>query len=119
LRLNSDFLGSGKAVDWRTRIVSDPDILLGKPTIKGTRIAVEFVIGCFAGGWSLAQILESYQQVSREDVLAALAYARHAASARQLVDGLPGQEESLDDILVGLTAVRPNTPAGGSGGRSQ
>ncbi len=107
------------AADWRTRIVSDSDILLGKPTIKGTRIAVEFVIGCFAGGWSLAQILKSYPHVSREDVLAALAYARHAASARQLIDGLPGQEESLDDIVAGLTAARPNNPAGGSGGQSQ
>ncbi len=107
------------AADWRTRVVSNPDILLGKPTIKGTRISVEFIIGCFAGGWSLTQILESYPHVSREDVLAALAYARHAMSARQLIDGLPGQEESLDDILVGLTAVRPNTPAGGSGGQSQ
>ncbi len=105
-------------MDWRTRIVSNPDILRGKPTIKGTRISVEFIIGCFSGGWSLAQILESYPHVTREDVLAALAYARHAASARQLIDGLPGQEDSIDEILMGLSAVRTNTPGDGSGGEA-
>jgi uncharacterized protein (DUF433 family) len=81
-------------MDWRNRIVSNPDILLGKPTIKGTRISVELILGCFGSGWSIDEILEAYPRIGREDVLAALAYARHTASARQLVDGLPGQDIS-------------------------
>jgi len=43
--------------------------------IKGTRIAVEFVIDLLARGWTVAQILEEYNHLSREDVQACLAYA--------------------------------------------
>lgn len=61
--------------DWRDRVVTDPDILAGKPTIKGTRISVELILGWLGNGWSVEQILENYPQVAREDVLAALAFA--------------------------------------------
>jgi uncharacterized protein (DUF433 family) len=64
-----------------TRIVSNPDIFSGKPTIKGTRISVELILGCFANEWSFDDILKSYPHITREDILAALAYARHIASA--------------------------------------
>lgn len=62
-------------MDWRERITCDPDILAGKPTIKGTRISVELVLGWLGAGWSIEQVLESYPHVAREDVLAALRYA--------------------------------------------
>ena len=62
-------------MDWRERIVSDPDILVGKPSIKGTRISVELILGWLASGWTHEMILESYPQLSREDILAALAFA--------------------------------------------
>jgi uncharacterized protein (DUF433 family) len=62
-------------VNWRDRIVSDPAILVGKPTIKGTRISVELILGWLAHGWSFEQILESYPHIAREDILAALAFA--------------------------------------------
>jgi uncharacterized protein (DUF433 family) len=61
--------------DWRERIVSDPEILVGKPTIKGTRISVELILGWLANGWSFDDILESYPHITREDILAALAFA--------------------------------------------
>ena len=77
--------------DWRTRIVSNPDILLGKPTIKGTRISVELILECFASEWSFDDILKSYPHITREDILAALAYARHIASARQLIEQVSGE----------------------------
>jgi uncharacterized protein (DUF433 family) len=86
-------------MDWRTRIVSNPDILLGKPTIKGTRISVELILGCFASGWSFDEIVEAYPNITREDIVATLAYAGHAASARQIIDGLPGQNISPDGTL--------------------
>jgi uncharacterized protein (DUF433 family) len=61
--------------EWRERIVSDPNILVGKPTIKGTRISVELILGWLANGWSFDDILESYPHITREDILAALAFA--------------------------------------------
>ena len=62
-------------MEWNERIVIDPKILVGKPTIKGTRIAVEFVIDLLAQGWTTDQILEEYNHLKEEDVLACLAYA--------------------------------------------
>jgi uncharacterized protein (DUF433 family) len=58
------------------RIALDPDILIGKPVIRGTRLAVEFVIGLMADGWTETDILKSYPGVTHEDLLACLAYAR-------------------------------------------
>jgi len=58
------------------RIEIDPDIMVGKPVIRGTRLTVEFVIGLLAAEWSEQDILESYPGVVREDIVACLAYAR-------------------------------------------
>ncbi len=57
------------------RISIDPKILVGKPVIRGTRIAVEFVIELLAEGWTTDQILENYPHLKLEDVRACLAYA--------------------------------------------
>ena len=62
-------------MEWRDRIVSDPNILMGKPAIKGTRIAVELILGWLASGWTFDDIVASYPNVSRDDILAALAFA--------------------------------------------
>jgi uncharacterized protein (DUF433 family) len=61
--------------DWRHRIVLDEAILAGKPVIRGTRIAVEFVVGLLAEGWSQEEVLENYPHLTREDILAALQWA--------------------------------------------
>ena len=60
---------------WKDRIAIDPKVLVGKPVIKGTRIAVEFVIDLLARGWTLEQILREYDHLTAEDVQACLAYA--------------------------------------------
>jgi uncharacterized protein (DUF433 family) len=57
------------------RIVIDPEILVGKPVIKGTRIAVEFIIELLASGWSHEEILRNYPGLTSEDILACLSYA--------------------------------------------
>lgn len=62
-------------MEWRDRIVSDPNILVGKPVIMGTRISVELILGWLANGWTFDQILESYQNITRDDIQAALAFA--------------------------------------------
>ncbi|HRQ65111.1 MAG TPA: DUF433 domain-containing protein [Xanthomonadaceae bacterium] len=72
-------------MNWRERIASDPDILLGKPTIKGTRLSVELILGWLAEGWNFEQILEAYPQLRREDILAALAFAAEMMRDEQYV----------------------------------
>jgi uncharacterized protein (DUF433 family) len=62
-------------MDWRGRIVVDPKILTGKPVIKGTRLAVEFILELLAEGWSHEQIAHNYPALTVEDILAALHYA--------------------------------------------
>lgn len=62
-------------MDWRERIVCNPDILVGKPTVKGTRLSVELILGWLAQGWTNEMLLEAYPQLTRDDVLAALAFA--------------------------------------------
>jgi uncharacterized protein (DUF433 family) len=61
--------------DWRERITVDPKVLSGKPIIKGTRIAVEFILELLANSWTVEDILTNYPQLKREDVAAALKYA--------------------------------------------
>lgn len=55
--------------------VIDPDVLVGKPIIRGTRIAVEFMVDLLAHGWDEGQIQENYPGIAREDILACLEYA--------------------------------------------
>jgi uncharacterized protein (DUF433 family) len=58
------------------RISRDPKIALGKPVIKGTRLSVEFILGLLAASWNEAEILENYPHITRDNVLACLAYAQ-------------------------------------------
>ena len=67
-------------MDWRQYIHTDPHILVGKPVIRGTRIAVEFILGLFAVGWSAEQVLESYPTLTVEAVQAAFAFASEMLS---------------------------------------
>jgi len=64
------------AMNRNDRISINPEVLLGKPVITGTRLSVEFLVGLLAQGWTFEQILENYPGLSREDILAALEYAR-------------------------------------------
>ena len=61
---------------WEEWITVDPAVLVGKPVIKGTRLSVEFLLGLLAQGWSEAEVLRNYPGITREDVLACLAYAQ-------------------------------------------
>ncbi len=62
-------------MNWQDRIIVDPKILVGKPVVKGTRIAVELVVELLAKGWTQEQVLESYPHLTVEDIRACLAYA--------------------------------------------
>jgi len=60
--------------DWKYRIIVNPNILAGKPIIKGTRISVELVLDLLANGWSVESILENYTSLKKEDINAVLEY---------------------------------------------
>ncbi|MSQ10840.1 MAG: DUF433 domain-containing protein [Dehalococcoidia bacterium] len=64
-------------MDWQDHIVTDPKIAGGKPVVAGTRVPVQVILGSLAGGDSIEAVCEGYG-VSRDDVLAALAYAAEA-----------------------------------------
>ena len=71
-------------MDWKERISIDPAVLVGKPVIKGTRIAVEFVIDLMAQGWSEQDILENYPGVTHEDIIACLRYAEQVIKTERV-----------------------------------
>ncbi|MEB3217366.1 MAG: DUF433 domain-containing protein [Nostocales cyanobacterium 94392] len=60
-------------MNWQNYIHSDSEVLLGKPTVKGTRISVEFLLGLLAVGWTEEQILENYPTLTPEALRAVFA----------------------------------------------
>lgn len=62
-------------------IQSDPDIMMGKPVIAGTRISVELILEKLAAGETIEQILEEHPRLSRDAVLAAISFASEALRA--------------------------------------
>ena len=60
-------------------ILVDPEILGGKPVIRGTRLAVEFILELLASGQSENDILANYPGLTREDILGCLSYASYLA----------------------------------------
>ena len=71
-------------MNWRDRITVDPDILVGKPILKGTRISVEFVIDLLGRGWTQERILREYDHLAAEDIQACLAYASDMLKAERV-----------------------------------
>ena len=61
-------------MNWQNYIVADKEVLLGKPTIKGTRLSVEHLLGLLAQGWTEQQILDNYPRLSAESLQAVFAY---------------------------------------------
>lgn len=80
-----------KAVEDGTRIVADPKVRFGKPTVRGTRITVEDVLRLTSRGVSTAGILDEYPQLSEDDVRAA-----HAFAADYLRDAFVSRPEAAE-----------------------
>lgn len=70
-------------MEWRNHISSDNNVLLGKPTVKGTRVSVEHIIGLLAQGWTEQQILENYPRLNHKSLQAVFLYIQEG-----LKDGL-------------------------------
>jgi len=63
-------------VNWKDYIVSTPDVLRGKPRIKGTRIPVSLILGYLAEGYSFEEIIKEFPELTKEQIAACLDYAR-------------------------------------------
>jgi uncharacterized protein (DUF433 family) len=74
--------------DMLRRIAIDPRVMLGKPVVRGTRITVEILLEKIAAGCSVDEVLADYPTLSREDVLAAVAYAREALGTDEIIPRL-------------------------------
>ena len=66
------------------RIVIDPAILAGKPVVRGTRLAVEYIIDLLAQGWPEAEILANFPGLTHDDVQACLTYASAVLKAERI-----------------------------------
>ena len=71
-------------MNWEDRITIDPRVLTGKPVVRGTRLAVEFVVELLSEGWSEQQILDNYPGLSHEDLLACLRYASEVLKSERI-----------------------------------
>lgn len=72
-------------INYKNYIVSDANVLLGKPVIKGTRLTVELILQKLSEGASIAQLLEAYPSLMQEDILAVLAYASDVVSNETII----------------------------------
>lgn len=70
---------------FKTRIVVNPKIMIGKPIIKGTRIPVEAIIKRIAEGMTTDEILEDYPNITKDDIKAALKYAAKLISGEDIL----------------------------------
>lgn len=57
-------------LDWQEHIVADPEVLRGKPTIKGTRLSVEFLLERLADGWTEEMLLENFPRLTKANLTA-------------------------------------------------
>lgn len=73
--------------EWRDRISIDPRVMVGKPCIKGTRIPVDMLLRKLSQGMSVQELLDEYPHITRDDVLAALAYASHEIEQKAVAGG--------------------------------
>ena len=72
-------------MNYKERITIDPNIMLGKPVIKGTRVTVELILKKLSEGMSMKELLETYPHLKKEDILAALSYSADVISKEELI----------------------------------
>ena len=72
-------------MNYREKIFISPEIMLGKPVIKGTRITVEFIIKKMSEGMEIKDIMNEYPQVTRDDIMACLAYSADVISKDEIL----------------------------------
>jgi uncharacterized protein (DUF433 family) len=71
-------------MDLLDRITIDPEICHGKPTLRGLRYTVEMVLGLLSSGMTPEEILGDYEDLEKDDILAALAYATRVTRVKRI-----------------------------------
>jgi uncharacterized protein (DUF433 family) len=71
--------------DWSDHVTSDPAVLGGKPIVRGTRLAVDFILGLFAAGWTQDQVLANYPSLTPDSLQAVFAYAAEVLHEEVLI----------------------------------
>lgn len=96
-------------MDWHERLKVDPQILTGKPIVKGTRIAVELIADLVASGWSEHQILDSYPALTEADIHACLEFEAANDDAAWRETGRPAFEAAYapEDFVYELLLDEP------------
>jgi uncharacterized protein (DUF433 family) len=72
-------------MDYLSRLTSSPDVLLGKPVIKNTRIAVELILERLGDGMTIEEILEATPNIKKEDILACISYSSDVIAKESLL----------------------------------
>lgn len=72
-------------INYKDRITVDPEIMLGKPIIKGTRITVELILKKLSEGMTVEELLMAYPHLTKEDILAAISYSADVISQEELL----------------------------------
>jgi uncharacterized protein (DUF433 family) len=67
------------------RIVINPKVMVGKPVIRGTRLTVQYILGLLAHGTTVDEVLQEYEGLTREDILACLLFATEALESTTFV----------------------------------
>ena len=66
--------------DWKEMITAEPEAMVGKPVVAGTRLTVEFIVDRLADGWTEEELVQNYPGLTREQIHACLAYAAEMLS---------------------------------------
>ena len=77
-------------MNWRDQIRSERELLGGKPVVRGTRLAVDFILGLLAEGWTDQEILEDYPTLTPEGLRAVFAYAAEVLREETVYPLKPG-----------------------------
>jgi uncharacterized protein (DUF433 family) len=84
-RATDPILVARKPMAYHDRIEIDPQVMLGKPVIRGTRIPVELLLRRLGEGASQADLLSAYPHLTREDILAAITYAADTIAHEEIL----------------------------------
>lgn len=72
-------------MNWQNHIEINPQILAGKPVIKGTRLSIEFLLDLLANNWTVEQLLENYPKLTRQDIQAIFAFTAACFQEEQFI----------------------------------
>jgi uncharacterized protein (DUF433 family) len=97
-----DISSSTPAVNWEDYIEADPDVMVGKPVVIGTRLTAELVLQLLAGGWTHEMLLESYPSLTPEAIRAIHAFAAEVVGEQRFFSvPLPARRKAARAAVPG------------------